>query len=74
MTSLEEKQAMMANVPILAAARRLLNLPDHVKHYGQFKEWEEEHGHKVPEYVFEAFLILCNGHYKEHENTMQSSQ
>ncbi len=74
MASLEQKQAMMANVPILSAARRLLELPDHVKYYGQLKEWEEEHGHKVPESVGEAFLILCNGHCKEHEATMKTSQ
>lgn len=74
MAHLEQKQAMMANVPILAAARRLLDLPDHVKYYGQLKEWGEEHGHKVPEYVVEAFQILCNGHYKEYEGTKKTSQ
>jgi hypothetical protein len=74
MASLEQEQAMMANVTILSAARRLLELPDHVKYYGQLKEWEEEHGHKVPEFVGEAFLILCNGHCKEHEATMKTSQ
>ncbi len=64
----------MANVPILAAARRLLDLPDHVRYYKQLKEWEEGPGHQVPEYVVEALLILCDGHYKEHERMMQTSQ
>lgn len=46
---------MMANVLILSAARRLLELPDHVEYYAQLKEWKEDHGHKMPEYVEKHF-------------------